>query len=260
MQHFFVSPSQINGHTIVITGEDVNHIKNVLRMKPDEEISIGNGADDNEYRASIKELKDDEIICDLLFVKEDGVELPVGITLFQGLPKSDKMDTIIQKAVELGAVRIVPVATERAVVQLDAKKAASKKERWQKISEAAAKQSKRAIVPEVTLPITMSEAVNMAASMNAAAIPYELENGMDGMKAFVDKVKSLAGDKGKDKDKEAKPEVAVFIGPEGGFADEEIELAGNAGITPVSLGRRILRTETAGMTVLSILMYALETV
>lgn len=254
MQHFFVSPSQINGHTIVITGEDVNHIKNVLRMKPGEEISIGNGADDNEYRASIKEIKDDEIICDLLFVKEDGVELPVGITLFQGLPKSDKMDTIIQKAVELGAVRIVPVATERAVVKLDAKKAASKKERWQKISEAAAKQSKRAIVPEVTLPMTMSEAVNMAASMNAAAIPYELENGMDGMKAFVDKVKSLAGNK------DTKPEVAVFIGPEGGFADEEIELAGNEGITPVSLGRRILRTETAGMTVLSILMYALETV
>lgn len=254
MQHFFVSPSQINGHTIVITGEDVNHIKNVLRMKPGEEISIGNGADDNEYRASIKEIKDDEIICDLLFVKEDGVELPVGITLFQGLPKSDKMDTIIQKAVELGAVRIVPVATERAVVKLDAKKAASKKERWQKISEAAAKQSKRAIVPEVTLPMTMSEAVNMASSMNAAAIPYELENGMDGMKAFVDRVKSLAGNK------DTKPEVAVFIGPEGGFADEEIELAGNAGITPVSLGRRILRTETAGMTVLSILMYALETV
>jgi 16S rRNA (uracil1498-N3)-methyltransferase len=254
MQHFFVSPSQINGHTIVITGEDVNHIKNVLRMKPGEEISIGNGADDNEYRASIKEIKDDEIICDLLFVKEDGVELPVGITLFQGLPKSDKMDTIIQKAVELGAVRIVPVATERAVVKLDAKKAASKKERWQKISEAAAKQSKRAIVPEVTLPMTMSEAVNMAASMNAAAIPYELENGMDGMKAFVDRVKSLAGNK------DTKPEVAVFIGPEGGFADEEIELAGNAGIMPVSLGRRILRTETAGMTVLSILMYALETV
>ena len=254
MQHFFVSPSQINGHTIVITGEDVNHIKNVLRMKPGEEISIGNGADDNEYRASIKEIKDDEIICDLLFVKEDGVELPVGITLFQGLPKSDKMDTIIQKAVELGAVRIVPVATERAVVKLDAKKAASKKERWQKISEAAAKQSKRAIVPEVTLPMTMSEAVNMAASMNAAAIPYELENGMDGMNAFVDRVKSLAGNK------DTKPEVAVFIGPEGGFADEEIELAGNAGITPVSLGRRILRTETAGMTVLSILMYALETV
>ncbi len=256
MQHFFVSPSQINGHTIVITGEDVNHIKNVLRMKPGEEISIGNGADDNEYRVSIKEIKDDEIICDLLFVKEDGVELPVGITLFQGLPKSDKMDTIIQKAVELGAVRIVPVATERAVVKLDAKKAASKKERWQKISEAAAKQSKRAIVPEVTLPMSMSEAVNMAASMNAAAIPYELENGMDGMKAFVDRVRSLAGYE----NKEAKPEVAVFIGPEGGFADEEIELAGNAGITPVSLGRRILRTETAGMTVLSILMYALETV
>ena len=254
MQHFFVSPSQINGHTIVITGEDVNHIKNVLRMKPGEEISIGNGADDNEYRASIKELKDDEIICDLLFVKEDGVELPVGITLFQGLPKSDKMDTIIQKAVELGAVRIVPVATERSVVKLDAKKAAAKKERWQKISEAAAKQSKRAVVPEVTLPMTMSEAVKMATLMNAAAIPYELENGMDGMKAFVDKVKSLGGDK------DAKPEVAVFIGPEGGFADEEIELAGNAGITPVSLGRRILRTETAGMTVLSILMYALETV
>ena len=256
MQHFFVKPEQITGNKIIITGEDVKHIKNVLRMKPGEEISISNGVDDNEYRAEISQIGEDEIICDLLFVKEDGVELPVMFTLFQGMPKSDKMELIIQKAVELGVARVVPVETARAVVKLDGRKAQAKTERWRKISEAAAKQSKRAFVPEVTLPMTMEEAVGMTGKLDISAIPYELAKGMDTMREFVEKVKGLAN-RSKDGDSLV-PTAGIFIGPEGGFTEEEVTLAAEAGIVPVSLGRRILRTETAGMAVLSILMYETE--
>lgn len=251
MQHFFTAPENINGHEIVIRGEDVNHIKNVLRMKAGEEISVSNGVDDNEYRAEIVSVQDDEVICKLMFIKEAGVELPAEIVLFQGLPKSDKMDLIVQKAVELGAVRIVPVATGRCVVKLDDKKAASKRERWQKIASSAAEQSKRSVIPEVSMPVSFTEAVSEAEKMSVAAIPYELAEGMGATADFINRVKELSGN-------EVRPTVGIFIGPEGGFTEEEIKLAGEKGVTPISLGRRILRTETAGLTTLSILMYELE--
>ncbi|MBO6259274.1 MAG: 16S rRNA (uracil(1498)-N(3))-methyltransferase [Lachnospiraceae bacterium] len=251
MQHFFTEPENINGNEIIIRGEDVNHIKNVLRMKAGEEISISNGVDDNEYRAEIVSIQDDEVACRLMFIKEAGVELPAEIVLFQGLPKSDKMDLIVQKAVELGASRIVPVATGRCVVKLDDKKAASKCERWQKIASSAAEQSKRSIIPEVSMPAAFSEAVAEAEKMSVAAIPYELAEGMGATAGFIARVKELAGN-------EVRPTVGIFIGPEGGFTEAEITLAEEKGITPISLGRRILRTETAGLTMLSILMYELE--
>ena len=120
MYHFFVEPGQIQGTQIYITGKDVNHIKNVLRMRIGEEISVGNGMDGKEYRCAIDSFEEDSVNCKLLFIKEDGVELPVKVTLFQGLPKADKMELIIQKAVELGVYEIVPVATKRCVVKLDA--------------------------------------------------------------------------------------------------------------------------------------------
>ena len=123
MYQFFVEPSQIQGNRIVITGSDVNHIKNVLRMKPGEEIAVSNGIDGKEYRCGIEELLEEEIICTLRFIKEDGLELPARVTFFQGLPKADKMEFIVQKLVELGAYRIVPVALKRSVVHLDEKKA-----------------------------------------------------------------------------------------------------------------------------------------
>ena len=125
MYQFFVSPGQINEHVVTITGADVNHIKNVLRMKPGEEIAVSNGIDNREYRCAIEELSEDEIRCRLLFMKEDGLELPAKVYLFQGLPKADKMELIIQKAVELGVYEVIPVATKRAVVKLEPKKAAS---------------------------------------------------------------------------------------------------------------------------------------
>ncbi|HOO80848.1 MAG TPA: RsmE family RNA methyltransferase [Lachnospiraceae bacterium] len=254
MQHFFVEPSQISGHEIRIVGVDVNHIKNVLRMHTGEVISVSsNGEDNNEYRCIIQKILEDEIVCKLMFVKEDGVELPARITLFQGLPKADKMELIIQKAVELGVYEIVPVATRRCVVKLDEKKAASKITRWQAISESAAKQSKRAIIPKISNIRTMKEAIEKAKLFHAKAIPYEMAEGMQDTRQFIDAVKQLVHNQ------RSQPiTVGIFIGSEGGFDENEIAAAKTAGITPISLGKRILRTETAGMTVLSILMYQLE--
>lgn len=254
MQHFFVDPGRIFDKTISIIGDDVNHIKNVLRMKIGEEISVSNGIDDNDYRCVIESIGEDEVICKLIFIKEDGIELPARVTLFQGLPKSDKMELIIQKAVELGVYEIVPVATKRAVVKLDDKKAKSKIARWQGISEAAAKQSKRAIVPEVRDVMTFGEAINYAASFESAVIPYEMAEGMVATKEWIDSVISSVAKNASDE----KIRVGIFIGPEGGFDETEIEKAGENGVKPISLGKRILRTETAGMTTLSILMYHLE--
>ena len=148
MYHFFVNKNQITDHTVIIEGTDYNHIKNVLRMRPGEEVGISNGSDGREYRCAIRTFNDDSVELELRFIKEDQVELSSKIYLFQGLPKSDKMETVIQKAVELGVYEVIPVSMLRSVVKLDDKKAVTRVARWQQISEAAAKQSKRAIVPD----------------------------------------------------------------------------------------------------------------
>ena len=246
MYQFFVEPSQIQGSKIIITGGDVNHIKNVLRMKVGEEIAVSNGIDGKEYRCGIEQITEEEIFCTLRFVKEDNVELPSAIYLFQGLPKADKMEFIIQKAVELGVYEIIPVAAKRAVVRLDEKKAGAKQLRWQGIAEAAAKQSKRGIIPQVKQVMSMKEAVSYAsACADIKLIPYELAEDMSKTKEIINNMK--AGES-----------IAVFIGPEGGFEESEIAAAMEEDIIPITLGKRILRTETAGLTVLSWLMYHFE--
>lgn len=245
MHQFFVESDQIKGNRIVITGRDVNHIKNVLRMKAGEEVSVSNGVDGREYRCVIDEIGADAVRCTLCFVKEDGLELSARVYLFQGLPKADKMELIIQKAVELGVHCIVPMSTSRAVVKLDEKKAASKIARWQGIAEAAAKQSKRRIVPHVGPLMTMQEAVKYAEEMDVKLIPYELADDMQATRKQLEGIK-------------AGQSVAILIGPEGGFAESEIQLAQESGICPITLGKRILRTETAGFTVLAWLAYLLE--
>ena len=245
MYRFFVEPSQIQDKRIVITGRDVNHIKNVLRMKIGEEIAVSNGLDSREYRCGIEEYTEDEVICTLRFIKEDGVELPSKIYLFQGLPKADKMELVIQKAVELGVYEVIPVAAKRCVVKLDDKKAAAKISRWQGIAEAAAKQSKRSVIPTVHDVMSMGEAIAYAKDMDVRLIPYELAEDISHTKALIEAVSAGSS-------------IAVFIGPEGGFEESEVQAAVSAGIEPITLGRRILRTETAGMTVLSWLMYQLE--
>ncbi len=247
MYRFFVEPQQIHldDKRVIITGSDVNHIKNVLRMREGEELAVSNGSDGREYRCAILETQEDCVVCELRFIKEDAVELPVKVTLFQGLPKADKMEWIIQKAVELGVYRIVPVATRRCVVKLDAKKEKSKLVRWQGIAEAAAKQSKRGIVPEIGEVLSFAQAVEQAKKMGVGLIPYELAEGMAKTRQRIERI--VPGD-----------EIAIFIGPEGGFEESEIAQATEAGIEPITLGRRILRTETAGMTVLAWIMYHLE--
>ena len=247
MYHFFVEASQIDTENkkATVTGSDFNHIKNVLRMKPGEELSLSNGEDGREYRCAVRAYGDDYVDCELRFIKEDKVELPSKIYLFQGLPKSDKMETVIQKAVELGVYEIIPVAMNRSIVKLDEKKASSRVARWQQIAEAAAKQSKRGIIPKVCGIMTFKQAVEYADSLSVKLIPYEMADSMSATKKMISDIK--AGES-----------IGFIIGPEGGIDEKELELAISAGFKPITLGKRILRTETAGMTVMSILMYHLE--
>ena len=244
MYQFFVEENQVTGDKIAILGPDVNHIKNVLRMKVGEEIAVSNGEDGREYRCGIEEIGE-EIICSLRFIKEDGVELPSKITLFQGLPKADKMELIVQKAVELGVYEISPGETKRAVVKLDDKKAAKKVERWNAISEGGAKQSGRNVIPEVKPVMTLKEAIQYAESLDVILIPYELAEGMEETRQVIESI-------------HPGQTIGIFIGPEGGFETQEVEYAINHGAKAITLGKRILRTETAGLTTLSILMYHLE--
>ncbi len=240
MHRFFVSENQILEDSIVITGDDVNHIKNVLRMKIGETILISDG-NDKEYVCSIAGIEDDRVAATIEDINGASRELPVKVTLFQALPKGDKMETIIQKMVELGAYEIVPVSTKRCIVKLDAKKAAKKTERWNAISESAAKQSKRGIMPKVYEPVTFAQALEMAQGMDMILIPYENAEGIAYTRQVLSEIKSGMS-------------VGVFIGPEGGFAQEEVDEAVSIGAKEITLGNRILRTETAGMTVMSVIM------
>ena len=246
MHHFFVNPEQVEDGLIRITGSDVNHIKNVLRIRQGEEMLVSDGTG-RDYLCQAEEIAGQEVTVRILETEEEGRELPSRIWLFQGLPKSDKMEFIIQKAVELGAAGIVPVSTRNTVVRLDQKKEEAKVKRWQAIAESAAKQSKRSLVPRVSGIMTLKEAFDYVESQGFSVrlIPYEHEAGMDGTKTELD-----AAGPGQD--------IAVFIGPEGGFDEREIELALAKGVRPISLGRRILRTETAGLALLSVLMMRLE--
>lgn len=246
MLHLFADPSDVQDKLLTITGPEVNHIRNVMRLKPGEEISVSIGGDGKEYRYGIESYTEDSVLCRLRFVKDKEVELPVKVLLFQGLPKADKMDLIVQKAVELGAAEIIPVSMERCVVKLDAGKAAKKTARWQTIAESAASQSRRSIIPRVLAPMSMKEAVEYAKEQTEVrVIPYELQEDDGSVKQYLESLKEGQS-------------VSIFIGPEGGFAPGEVELAKEAGIRPISLGRRILRTETAGLAILSWLIYILE--
>lgn len=244
MYHFFVTPEQIGESSIRIMGSDVNHIKNVLRMKPGEQVLISNGVD-KDYHCEIESMTSEEVAAKILSVDEEGTELPAKLYLFQGLPKSDKMELIIQKTVELGVYRVIPVVTKRAVVKLDAKKEEARLKRWNSIAESAAKQSKRMIIPEVGGVMTLKEAFAFAGRLDVNLIPFEHAEGMAGTRKELERIKPGMS-------------VGIFIGPEGGFEDAEIEAAVAKDIRPVTLGKRILRTETAGLAILSVLMFQLE--
>lgn len=244
MHHFFITPSQIDGVEIRIHGTDVNHMKNVLRMKPGElmEISDGTGA---RYLCELKTFEAEQALLQIIDVWKDDVELASKIYLFQGLPKGDKMELIVQKAVELGVYEIIPTVTKRSVVRLDEKKAGKKVQRWNAIAESAAKQAGRGMIPQVRDVMTLPGALAYARSLDVRLIPYEKAEGMETSRRVISGIRTGQS-------------VGVFIGPEGGFETEEVEQAAAVGVESISLGRRILRTETAGIAVLSILMYHLE--
>ncbi len=241
MSKFFAYKGQIENGSFIIEGTDANHIASVLRSKIGEEIVICDG-EGTDYYCTLSEVDKKRVVAKIDSQSAVSSEPKVEITLYQGLPKSDKMELIIQKCVEIGLVRIVPVKTEFAVAKLDGKED-KKRERWQKIAESAAKQCGRGKIPLVDSAMTFAQAVEDSRSMDGRIIPYENETEF-GIKQFA-------------KDFNGKS-IAVFIGPEGGFSPKEIELAKKDGITSVTLGKRILRTETAGLVTGAILLYELE--
>lgn len=244
MPKFFTARENITDTQIIIDSEDAKHIKKVLRLNEGDEITVcdGRGID---YTAVISDIADNKIVCSIKDSHVCDTEPGVKVTLYQGLPKASKMEYIIQKTTELGISRIVPVKLSRCVVKLENAAAEKKKtERWQKIAYEAAKQSGRGVIPEVSEPMTLAEAIEDMKSSDLAFVPYECETE-NRLKDVVEADKSVKN-------------ISFIIGPEGGFDLSEIEKLKDSGIKTITLGRRILRTETAGEAVLAMIMYGLD--
>lgn len=244
MPRFFVEPENIKDNIITLYGDDAGHISRVLRSEKGEILTVCDGTG-MDYQAEITDISDKEIKLEIKESTFTVSEPSVKITLYQGLPKGDKMELIIQKCVELGVSKIVPVNNERCIVKLDSKKAHKKTERWQKISESAAKQSGRGIIPEIGEVISFKNAVQEAAKDDKAAIFYELEEE-GGLKAFLER------------DRDNCKTISIFVGPEGGFSVEEVQTALDAGFSSLTLGKRILRTETAGLCAVANILFYLD--
>ena len=244
MHRFFIQHSQIQGSRLYVEGTDVNHIKNVLRMKRGDQVMVSDG-EGMQYLCALESFADGLVWFEIVDTWKENRELSSKLYLFQGLPKSDKMELIIQKATELGVYEVVPVVTGRTVVRLDEKKAQKKTARWNAIAESAAKQSGRSRIPRVREAMTFSEALASAGELDVLLIPYEKAEGMEATRQVIEGIRPGQS-------------VGIFIGPEGGFEEAEVEQAVALGAAPVTLGRRILRTETAGFVVLSMLLYHLE--
>lgn len=243
MHRFFVEKSQVRENIAHINGDDAKHLEKVLRLKPGDVIEIVVG-EEQEYVGEILEVQGKNIGVKLLEPSSMKRESPLKITLYQALPKASKMELIIQKAVELGVRRIVPVMSERCVVQLKNEKDQRKKlERWQKIAYEAAKQSKRLIVPEITLPVTLKDAlVNLKEEAQVVAYEEERTSGLKGLSFLMEKTSPLSS-------------IGLWIGPEGGFTKEEINELTRKSVYSVSIGPRILRTETAGLALITMVQY-----
>ena len=254
MRKFFVKNEDIFEKYIEISGSDVNHIKNVLRLKNGDKIQICNQDTSQNYICEISNIENNivktKIIEKVYGIAEGNVELHV----FQGLPKAEKMELIIQKGTELGVNRFIPVKFERCVVKLDEKSENKKLDRWQKIAEVAAKQSMRDLVPKIEKIVTIKNITEIIKEYDLVLLAYELEKN-NYIKNELKKIKNEKNGLGANK---IKYRIAVIIGPEGGIEEKEVEVLRNAGAMVVSLGKRILRTETVAMQVSSIIMYELE--
>lgn len=242
MQQIFVNDGQLNGDIVTITGQDAKHLAKVIRIRVGEVIRISTGSS-KSFFCEITSVAQDTVIAKITGEAHE-TELSQKIYLFQALPKGSRMETIIEKTVELGVFEIIPVEMKYCVVKLDEKKKQSKVKRYQAIAESAAKQSKRSIIPRVHEVMNYKEALEYASSMDLCLLPYENKFGMAPTKEALKRVKDAET-------------ISIMIGPEGGFSDEEIEMAdGKAEL--VSLGKRILRTDTAAITTMSAVMLAAE--
>ncbi len=243
MFNFFANENQLNNEKYYITGADYNHIVNVLRMSRGDKLLVSFAGKSD--LCEIESITNETVIAQIIEKDFQSTELPVKIYLFQGLPKSDKMELIIQKTTELGVTDIVPVEMNRCVVKIEEKKKSSKQTRWQAIAESAAKQSKRNFIPEIHQITSYKNALAKAQTLDLILVPYENKNGMSATKDALKVIKPGMS-------------VGIFIGPEGGFDENEIELAVNFGGTIISLGKRILRTETAAITAVGMCMLHIE--
>lgn len=243
MHQFFVEDENIGSEYITITGTDVNHIGNVLRMKTGEKIRVSNGQG-RDFFGTIDSISPEQVTVKITEEEATGTELPNKIYLFQALPKGERMEYVIQKAVELGVYEIIPVSMKYCVVKLDDKKAKKKQERWQAIAESAAKQAKRSLIPKIKPVMNYKEAVAYAKQCEVCLVPYENERGMQATREALDGIQT-----GKS--------ISVIIGPEGGFSKEEIDYV-REDMQVISLGKRILRTDTAAIAVMSMLMLEIE--
>ena len=230
-----------------ITGSDVNHIGNVLRMKRGERVllSTGEKEDPVEYLCEIDEIRSEEVTARILDLMKNARELPSDLYLFQAIPKGDRFETVIEKSVELGVHQIIPVLSARTIVKLDEKRSEKKTVRWNALALSAAKQSKRSFIPEVAGPARWEEAMKLAASLDRILVPYENAEGIRHTERVLEHLRPGES-------------IGIFIGPEGGFEEREIAQLSETGAEVITLGHRILRTDTAAITTLSLLMYALE--
>lgn len=239
MRRFFVNPEQINEREIIITGSDAHHLARVVRLKEGDKVLAFDGTG-IEYTVSIEKMELDRILGRIIAVSSSSKDPIFKITLVQGVPKGDKMDLIIQKTTELGVFKIVPVLTERTVVKLEDSKKVKRLERWQKIAQEASKQCQRATVPEVAPIQSLKQYLDGLDAQEKGLILWEEEHSK-GIKEFL---KQQQGDS-----------LVVFVGPEGGFSAEEVIMMRDKGMVSVTLGRRILRTETAGLVALAVIQY-----
>lgn len=243
MSTFYIKNNQINNNEITITGDDANHIKNVLRYKIGDELDVCN-EDAKRYQAEITDFSANGIILRVIKESEKSAESPLNITLFQGLPKADKMEYIIQKATELGVSEVVPVEMERSVAKLTGKDSSKKIERWNKIAYEASKQCGRDRVPLVQNVDNLKNIIEKFSKYDIVLLPYEKEFGQN-LKQVLQRHKNFEN-------------VAIVIGPEGGFSESDLALLKLPNTEMVTLGPRILRTETASLAVLSMLSYEIE--
>lgn len=243
MYNFFVQDDNRIENGYLVSGADLNHLKNVLRMKVGDTLLIS--CDGSSDLCVIDELTVDAATVRIVEKDHKNAELPIEIYLFQGLPKSDKMELIIQKCVELGVHSVIPVEMSRCVMKLEGGKKENRRARWQSIAESAAKQSKRNVIPSVGEVLSYKKMLEAASEMDVFLVPYEAKDGMVATKNALEKIKK--GSK-----------IGILIGPEGGFDEREVALAEEAGGIAVSLGARILRAETAAMTAVSMCMLYAE--